>query len=38
MNTDMNMNQIKEKITYLALGALAGIALAYAYFKWIKKT
>ena len=26
----------KEKITYLALGTLAGIALTYAYFKWIK--
>jgi hypothetical protein len=23
----------KEKITYLALGTLAGIALTYAYFK-----
>jgi len=29
---------IKEnKLTYLALGILAGIALTYAYFKWIKK-
>ena len=29
------MNQ--EKLTYLALGILTGIACSYAYFKWVKK-
>ncbi len=27
----------ESKITYLALGIVAGLALAYAYSKWIKK-
>ncbi|RHZ36255.1 hypothetical protein GvMRE_Ic1g100 [endosymbiont GvMRE of Glomus versiforme] len=30
--------KIKEsKITYLALGIIAGLALTWAYTKWIKK-
>ncbi|RHZ36645.1 hypothetical protein GvMRE_I2g547 [endosymbiont GvMRE of Glomus versiforme] len=32
------IKNIKEsKITYLAIGIIAGLALAYAYTKWIKK-
>ena len=32
------MNNITEsKYTYLAVGIIAGLALAYAYQKWIKK-
>ena len=27
----------ESKITYLALGIVAGLVLAYAYSKWIKK-
>ncbi|RHZ35557.1 hypothetical protein GvMRE_IIg13 [endosymbiont GvMRE of Glomus versiforme] len=32
------MNQIQEsKYTYLAIGIISGLALAYAYNKWTNK-
>jgi hypothetical protein len=33
----MIKNLKESKITYLAIGIIAGLALAYAYTKWIKK-
>ena len=33
----MLKNMKESKITYLAIGIIAGIALTYAYFKWVKK-
>ena len=31
------MNIKESKLTYLALGLVAGLALAWVYSKWIKK-
>jgi hypothetical protein len=32
------MNLKESKLTYLALGLVAGLALAWVYAKWIKKS